>query len=196
MSRRTIFAASALLLATAACDNTADNENDLEAMDTARIVETTPAGGQRATATLQDSTGKQVGTVTFTASGDSGVAISAQVRGVAPGEHGIHVHMVGQCDPATGFESAGAHLNPTNMQHGLENPNGPHLGDMPNLTVANDSTGTVSFTNAQLRLGQGGNLLDADGAAVVVHASADDQRTDPSGNSGARVACGVVEPAR
>ncbi|HEX6590021.1 MAG TPA: superoxide dismutase family protein [Longimicrobiales bacterium] len=193
--KRTATAALAALTI-AACDNTADNENDLEAMDTARIVETTPAGGQRATATLQDSTGTQVGTVTLTASADSGVAIAAQVRGVAPGEHGIHVHMVGQCDPATGFESAGAHLNPTNMQHGLENPNGPHLGDMPNLTVANDSTGTVSFTNAQLRLGQGGNLLDADGAAIVVHASADDQRTDPSGNSGARVACGVVDPMR
>ena len=190
MNRIAIMAAATILAA--ACDSGAETGDDGDGLDTARIVETTPAGGQRATATLQDTAGNQVGTVTITASADSGVAIAGQLRGIAPGEHGIHIHMVGQCDAATGFESAGDHLNPTNRQHGLQNANGPHLGDLPNLTVANDSTGSINFTNAQLRLGQGGNLLDADGAAVVVHASADDQRTDPSGNSGARIACGVV----
>ncbi len=191
MKKMAMMAAGALFLA--ACDSGADGGDDGAARDTANVVETMPAGSQRATATLQDTAGNQVGSVTLTASADSGVAIAAQVRGIAPGEHGIHIHMVGQCDAATGFESAGEHLNPTNRQHGLENPNGPHLGDMPVLTVGSDSTGSVSFTNAQLRLGQGGNLLDADGASVVVHAQTDDQRTDPSGNSGARVACGVVQ---
>lgn len=178
------------VLALSACGGDADTDADI-AVDTAAIVET-PAGGERASATLQDSAGNDVGSVTIEAAADSGVSLAARVRGIAPGEHGVHIHMIGQCDAATGFESAGDHLNPTNMQHGLENPNGPHLGDMPNLTVADDSTGTVEFTNGQLRLGQGGNLLDADGAAVVVHADADDQTTDPSGNSGARVACGVI----
>lgn len=174
-----------------ACDAGADADAGAAA-DTAAIVETQPAGGQRATAALQDAAGNQLGTITITASGDSGVSVTGRLRGIAPGEHGIHIHMVGQCDPATGFESAGEHLNPTNRQHGLENANGPHLGDLPNLTVANDSTGRVDATNAGIRLGQGGNLLDADGAAIVVHANPDDQTTDPSGNSGARVACGVV----
>src|SRR5688500_15211826 len=178
-------------LAFAACDTGADTNGDA-ASDTAAIVETQPAGGQRATAALQDTAGNELGTVTITAASDSGVSITGQLRGIAPGEHGIHIHMIGQCDPATGFESAGEHLNPTNRQHGLENPNGPHLGDLPNLTIASDSTGRVSATSAGVRLGQGGNLLDADGAAIVVHANADDQTTDPSGNSGARVACGVV----
>lgn len=190
MNRLAMTAAAALVLA--ACDGGANTGDQGEIADTARVVETTPASVQSATATLQDTAGNQVGTVTFTAAADSGVSVAAQVRGLAPGEHGIHVHAIGQCDAATGFESAGPHLNPTNRQHGLENPNGPHLGDMPNLTVANDGTGSATFTSTQLRLGQGGNLLDADGAAVVVHAGPDDQSTDPSGNSGARVACGVV----
>lgn len=190
MKRIAITAAAALLAM--ACDDGAETRDDLEAVDTAGIVETS-TGGERATAALQDSAGNQLGTVTITAAADSGLRIEGHLRGLAPGEHGIHIHAVGQCDAATGFESAGDHLNPTNRQHGLENPNGPHLGDMPNLTVSDDSTASVNFTNAQLQLGQGGNLLDADGAAVVVHASADDQRTDPSGNSGARVACGVVQ---
>lgn len=187
-----IAAAATFLIAACGGDAGSDVDTDL-AGDTTPIVQTpTEAGGERATAMLRDSAGNDVGTVTIEAM-DGGAQLSARVQGIAPGEHGIHIHAVGQCDAAAGFESAGSHLNPTNAQHGLDNANGPHLGDMPNLTVADDSTGTIEFTNDALQLGQGGNLLDADGAAVVVHAGQDDQTTDPSGDSGARIACGVVQ---
>jgi Cu-Zn family superoxide dismutase len=95
---------------------------------------------------------------------------------------------VGQCE-APSFESAGAHLNPAARQHGLENPAGAHAGDLPNLTVSAAGEGRVDLTTARTMMTE---LLDADGTAIVVHAAADDQRTDPSGNSGARIACGVV----
>lgn len=122
----------------------------------------------------------------------AGVTVRIEAAGLPAGTYGAHVHMVGRCDgPA--FESAGAHWNPMAMQHGSENPQGPHLGDLPNLTVAADGSGSVSFEipQAQLRGGES-PMLDPDGAAVIVHASPDDYRTDPSGNSGARIACGVL----
>jgi Cu-Zn family superoxide dismutase len=98
------------------------------------------------------------------------------------------VHAVGRCDPP-GFDSAGPHWNPTNRQHGTLNPNGPHAGDLGNLNVGPAGTVNVSGTTHGGKLGE---LLDADGAALVVHANADDYRTDPSGNSGPRIACGVI----
>jgi Cu-Zn family superoxide dismutase len=89
--------------------------------------------------------------------------------------------------------SAGAHFNPTAMKHGLENPDGPHAGDMPNMTLDDQGSGTYNTTTTMFTLGQGENsLLDADGSALVIHAAADDQVTDPSGNSGDRVVCGVI----
>jgi Cu-Zn family superoxide dismutase len=112
---------------------------------------------------------------------------------MAPGAYGVHLHAVGRCDPP-GFTSAGPHCNPTGHQHGKDNPQGMHKGDLPNLLVGTDGRGTFEYTvpGATL-LGRGaGALLDADGAAIVVHAQADDYRTDPSGNSGARIACGTL----
>jgi Cu-Zn family superoxide dismutase len=108
-----------------------------------------------------------------------------------PGTHGIHLHMTGTCDAP--FTTAGAHWNPTARQHGLQNAAGPHLGDLPNIEVGADSSANVqvSATGGTLRGADG--LLDADGAAIIVHATADDNKTDPSGNSGARIACGVVK---
>jgi Cu-Zn family superoxide dismutase len=142
-----------------------------------------------ATVPMRSAAGRELGTLTLTESG-GGIAISGRIAGLTPGEHGIHIHMVGQCQPP--FESAGAHWNPTNRQHGSQNPQGPHLGDMPNITVGADSSANVQVNTAGGTLRGADALLDTDGAAVVVHARADDLRTDPSGNSGDRIACGVI----
>jgi len=118
--------------------------------------------------------------------------VRVAATGLPPGPHGAHLHAVGRCDPPD-FSSAGPHWNPTNRQHGTDNPAGPHMGDMPNLTAAQDGSGTIDFTVRGATM-QGGQqaLLDADGAALVIHADADDYRTDPSGNSGGRIACAVI----
>jgi Cu-Zn family superoxide dismutase len=113
------------------------------------------------------------------------------------GIHGIHVHAVGRCEPPD-FASAGPHWNPEGKKHGLSNPQGPHAGDLPNVDVAADGVlgQAVTLANATLT-GPAGDprvLLDADGAALVIHAQADDNMTDPSGNSGARIACAVIQP--
>jgi Cu-Zn family superoxide dismutase len=118
-----------------------------------------------------------------------GIFVSAELPGLPEGNHGFHFHAVGTCTPP-GFESAGGHFNPTGKQHGLDNPNGHHLGDMPNIERGRTSVG-VTVRGLQLTGPTG--LLDNDGAALVVHAGPDDQKTDPSGNSGARIRCGVVE---
>lgn len=146
------------------------------------------AAPMRAVATLQTAEGVPAGTASATA-GDTGIVISITARGLPPGQHGAHIHMTGQCEPPS-FESAGNHWNPGDAQHGLENPQGPHAGDMPNLVVNEDGLGTLEYT---LQGGSFEDLLDADGSAMVIHASADDQMTEPSGNSGARIACGVFE---
>ena len=151
-------------------------------------------GERHASATLQDSAGRQVGTIRLTDAGAAGVVVDASVVGLAAGQHGIHFHAVGQCVAAGAFASAGGHANPTGRKHGLEHPDGPHAGDLPNLVVGADGRGSLRVTTPRVTLGdETGSLLDADGTAVVVHATQDDQRTDPAGNSGARVACGVVE---
>jgi Cu-Zn family superoxide dismutase len=110
---------------------------------------------------------------------------------MAAGAYGAHIHTTGRCD-GPGFESAGGHWNPTDHQHGKDSPRGMHKGDLPNLLIGADGRGTMEVTIPQASIGGPVNrLLDADGAALVIHASADDYRTDPSGNSGARIACGV-----
>ena len=118
--------------------------------------------------------------------------VEVQAAGLVPGTYGVHIHQVGRCD-GPGFESAGPHWNPTGRQHGIDNPAGAHKGDLPNLEVSAEGSGLIIFAveGASLR-GGAMPLLDADGAAVVIHARADDNRTDPSGNSGARIACGVI----
>lgn len=120
------------------------------------------------------------------------VRLRLTVRGLTPGTHGVHLHETGRCD-APAFTSAGAHWNPTGRQHGSQSPQGQHLGDLPNVTIGDGRRGQIEFRVPNASLEGGANpLLDADGAAAVIHAGPDDYRTDPSGNSGGRIACGVL----
>ncbi|PYN09771.1 MAG: superoxide dismutase [Candidatus Rokuibacteriota bacterium] len=151
-------------------------------------------GDNAAVAELTNTSGQSVGTARFTQAGNV-VRILVEAKGLPPGPHGAHIHAVGKCDPPD-FNSAGPHFNPTNKQHGALNPQGSHAGDLPNLTVGPDGTGRMETTTEQLSLGSGpSSVWDADGSALVVHANADDFKTDPTGNSGARVACGVLVKA-
>lgn len=155
---------------------------------------TIPATGARsATATLTDATGRTVGTLRFADQGVAGVLVTGELHDLSPGTHGIHFHAMGRCDGASAFATAGGHFNPTARKHGLANAEGPHAGDLPNLEIGADMTGSYRAVTTRVSFGNDAlSLLDADGSAVVVHAAADDQRTDPAGNSGARVACGVI----
>jgi Cu-Zn family superoxide dismutase len=152
-----------------------------------------PAGG--APMPLLNTAGQTIGTVRAWQT-TGGVSFHIDARGLPHGIHGVHVHSVGRCDPPD-FTSAGSHWNPAAKKHGLNNPAGPHAGDLPNVEVAANGvlSQTVTLPGANL-LGPGpaGVLLDYDGAALVVHAAADDYVTDPSGNSGARIACAVIRP--
>ncbi len=142
------------------------------------------------TAPLYDGQGRNVGTLTAVQRGAS-VQMQVSVAGLPAGPHGAHLHEAGICQ-GPDFATAGAHLNPTSRQHGMRNPNGPHLGDLPNLVVGADGRGTLEATVAgSLTPGQA-PIFDANGTAFLIHASGDDQVTDPSGNSGARIACAVV----
>jgi len=152
--------------------------------------DTTQSGGT-ATAAVKDASGKDLGTVTLSDSSGRIIA-SGQLTGLPRGEHAVHLHTVGKCDPPK-FETAGDHWNPTGREHGAQNPNGPHLGDLPNFSVAENGSGRVEVTSPGGTLRGANPLLDSDGATVVVHAKPDDYKSQPSGNSGDRIACGVVE---
>ena len=145
---------------------------------------------------LVNSAGQSVGSVSaWETAGGVGLRIAAS--GLPHGVHGIHVHAVGRCDGPK-FESAGPHWNPAQRKHGLSNPAGPHGGDLPNVTVAANGvlSTIVTVPGASLAAAGAGALADADGAALVIHASADDNMTDPSGNSGDRIACAILVPPR
>ncbi|PAL21727.1 superoxide dismutase family protein [Sphingopyxis sp. GW247-27LB] len=143
-----------------------------------------------ATAQLHDARGADRGRVDIFKDG-SGLRIEVIARGFEAGTYGMHVHAVGQCTPP-GFTSAGPHWNPTGAQHGRDNPMGAHHGDLPNLVIEPDTIGRASLHLVGTPLSGENGILDADGAAFVIHAGPDDMKTDPSGNSGARVACGVI----
>ena len=121
----------------------------------------------------------------------SGLRVELVARGFAPGTYGMHIHTVGQCTPPD-FTSAGPHWNPTGAQHGRDNPMGAHHGDLPNLIVEPDAIGRATLQLVGTRFEGEGGLLDADGAAFVIHAGPDDMKSDPAGNSGARLVCGVI----
>ena len=153
-----------------------------------------------ATAELKDAQGQTVGNATLLGSGAGGVKVQVSLNSftsAAAGEHGIHIHAVGKCE-APGFTTAGGHFNPDAKKHGLNSPEGHHAGDMPNLNLNADGTASYETTVMGITLdaGAANSIFDADGSAVVVHAGPDDMLTDPAGNSGARIACGVLTAAR
>jgi Cu-Zn family superoxide dismutase len=149
--------------------------------------------------TLKNTTGDTKATAELWQDADNVVHVEVQVTGMPPGPHGIHFHAVGSCEStsAGAFSGAGGHFNPLGRQHGLDNPQGPHGGDAPNFTVNADGTGRASFTTDRVSLTSGStSLFDADGSSIVIHAAADDQISQPAGNSGGRIACGVLRTTK
>lgn len=146
------------------------------------------AGNQRAQAELRTVDGARAGNAVVEEV-DGDLRVIVEVTGMTKGPKGTHIHTMGKCE-APDFASAGGHWNPTGHQHGHDNPAGAHKGDLPNLTVEEDGRGRTTFTVKATRLE---SLLDADGAALIVHAGPDDYKSDPAGNSGGRVVCGVFQ---
>jgi superoxide dismutase, Cu-Zn family len=146
------------------------------------------APGDKASAEMKDKDGKAVGTVAL-AETPHGVLLSGNLAGLPAGPHGFHIHAVGKCE-APQFTSAGGHANSGGKKHGFAAAEGPHQGDLSNLHAGADGKATVDAFAPGVTLA---NLLDADGSALVVHEKADDYRTDPAGDSGARIACGIVQ---
>jgi superoxide dismutase, Cu-Zn family len=161
----------ALLLASAVCVQAADT---------------------MAHANIVDSTGKSVGKITLKQF-PGGVEIKGSLSNLPPGTHGMHIHTVGKCD-APDFKTAGGHFNPDMKKHGMNNPDGMHAGDLPNIEVGTDGKVKVKVVAAHVTISDGDHsLFHEGGTSIVIHEKADDYMTDPSGNSGNRIACGVIE---
>lgn len=151
-----------------------------------------PAAAQTASAALKTADGKDAGSVKL-AQMPGGVLLTLSVKGLPAGEHAFHVHAVGKCEPP--FTTAGGHFNPGQKKHGIMSPEGSHAGDMPNLHIPASGDLTVEVMNAAITLEKGktNSVFDADGSAIVIHAGKDDYKSDPAGDAGARIACGIIQ---
>jgi Cu-Zn family superoxide dismutase len=151
-----------------------------------------PAAAQSAKATLKNADGKEVGGAALTQT-PAGVLIKLSLKGLPAGEHAFHVHGVGKCEPP--FTSAGGHFNPGGKKHGMLAVEGQHAGDMPNLHIPTGGELVVEVLNPAITLekGKANSLFGPQGTALIIHAGKDDYKTDPTGEAGGRIACGVVE---
>jgi Cu-Zn family superoxide dismutase len=164
----------------------------VSALAIAGLVGTVALSAQMKHVDLKDAKAASVGMAMISAAKDGGISIDLDVKGLAPGEHAVHIHSVAKCE-GPGFTTAGPHFNPANKKHGLQSPDGPHAGDMMNFTVAANGTAKVTVVNKAVTMADGANSIYANGGtALMIHAAADDMKTDPGGAAGDRIACGVI----